>query len=242
MTTIEGWEIERHETLVRRARTRGGYLHGPDGIRVKIRKQEFPYDIGILGNIKQGMGGSFLSWLWPFTATPSNEYGLEFETNGFEGTACLKRSHNANGLSIDPSSLWPPPDPDRMPRSSNQPPFEQPFVYDENVSTDQSSVNAFRRRQQEDLKRYYQRVTTLIPRRPLHELHSNATYRDDSVSSQSAKSDNSGCDGEGWRDSEGDRLGDFGVDEDAEFYDEDDIPLAELLRRRHDRINYDHGN
>ena len=90
VTTIEGWEIERHETLVRRARTRGGYLHGPDGIKVKIVKQEFPYDIGILRNLRQGMGGSILNWLWPFTATPSNESGLEFETNGFEGTACLK--------------------------------------------------------------------------------------------------------------------------------------------------------
>ena len=37
---------------------------------------------------------------------------------------------------------------------------------------------------------------------------------------------------ESWRNSEGERLKDFGVDEDAEFYDEDDIPLAELLRRR----------
>ena len=129
-----------------------------------------------------------------------------------------------------------------MPRSSNQPPFEQPFVYDEDLSTIQSSVNAFRRRQQEDLKRYDQRVTTSIPRRPLHELHSDAGYRTDSVPFQSAKSDNLGSDGEGWRDSEGDRLGDFGVDEDAEFHDEDDMPLAALLRKRHDRINNDYGD
>ena len=58
-------------------------------MRVRIRKQEFPYDIGIVPNIRQGMGGSVVSWLWPFTATPSNESGLDFETNGFEGTACL---------------------------------------------------------------------------------------------------------------------------------------------------------
>lgn len=87
VTTIEGWEIERHETLVRRARVRGGHLDGPGGVRVKIRKQEFPYDIGIIPNIRQGMGGPVVSWLWPFTATPSNESGLDFETNGFEGTA-----------------------------------------------------------------------------------------------------------------------------------------------------------
>jgi palmitoyltransferase len=37
---------------------------------------------------------------------------------------------------------------------------------------------------------------------------------------------------EGWRNSEGERLKDFGVDEDAEFYDEDDVPLGELIRRK----------
>lgn len=58
ITTIESWEIERHETLVRRARVLGGYLDGPGGVRVRIKKQEFPYDIGIFANIKQGMGGS----------------------------------------------------------------------------------------------------------------------------------------------------------------------------------------
>lgn len=85
-TTIEGWEIERHETLLRRARVSGGYLDGPDGMKVKITRQEFPYDIGILRNIRQGMGGSAFFWLWPLAATPSNESGLDFETNGFEGT------------------------------------------------------------------------------------------------------------------------------------------------------------
>lgn len=58
ITTIESWEIERHETLVRRARVLGGYLDGPGGVRVRIKKQEFPYDIGIFANIRQGMGGS----------------------------------------------------------------------------------------------------------------------------------------------------------------------------------------
>ena len=37
---------------------------------------------------------------------------------------------------------------------------------------------------------------------------------------------------EEWRDSEGDRLDDFGVDEQVEFYDEDDVPLAVLLQQR----------
>ena len=57
-TTIESWEIERHNTLLRRARHFGGYLEAPGGARIRIRKQEFPYDIGIWQNIKAGMGGS----------------------------------------------------------------------------------------------------------------------------------------------------------------------------------------
>jgi len=57
-TTIEGWEIERHETLLRRSKVLGGYLTGPDGQRMRILRQEFPYDIGIWANFKQGMGTS----------------------------------------------------------------------------------------------------------------------------------------------------------------------------------------
>lgn len=84
-TTIEGWEIDRHDTLVRRARSHGGYLDGPDGTKISIQRQEFPYDIGIYANVRQAMGTGFWAWLWPFAATPGNEMGLEFETNGFEG-------------------------------------------------------------------------------------------------------------------------------------------------------------
>lgn len=85
VTTIEGWEIERHETLLRRARVLGGYLDGPNGINVKIDRQEFPYDIGILKNVSQAMGGNVLFWLWPFAGSLLNGAGLQFEINGFEG-------------------------------------------------------------------------------------------------------------------------------------------------------------
>lgn len=57
-TTIETWEIERHNTLLRRAKHFGGYLEAPGGLKVRIKRQEFPYDIGIWDNIKAGMGGS----------------------------------------------------------------------------------------------------------------------------------------------------------------------------------------
>ena len=85
VTTIESWEIERHETLVRRAKSRGGYLEGPNGTRIRIQKQEFPYDIGIWRNICQGMRGNVVHWFWPFVSAPTNESGLSFETNGLEG-------------------------------------------------------------------------------------------------------------------------------------------------------------
>ena len=86
VTTIEGWEIERHEALVHRARKLGGYINGPDGMKIWLQKQEFPYDIGIYQNIVQGMGSNPLIWLWPFASTPENESGLSFETNGLEGS------------------------------------------------------------------------------------------------------------------------------------------------------------
>lgn len=37
---------------------------------------------------------------------------------------------------------------------------------------------------------------------------------------------------EGWQNAEGERLNDYGVDEDVEFYDEDDIPLAALIKQK----------
>ena len=106
-----------------------------------------------------------------------------------------------------------------MPRPNNRLPSGQPFIYSEDLSTNESSVNTFRKRQQADLKRYDQGPTILDQPQTLHEEYSRKG-------------------GEDWRDSEGDRLDDFGVDEDAEYYEEDDIPLTELLRRRHVRQSY----
>ena len=132
----------------------------------------------------------------------------------------------------DPSTLWPPPDPDRMPRSNKRPPSEKPFVYNEDLPMIQNSVDEFRRRQQEDLKRYDGGATPSVPRRPFHERYRNQAHADKSLNFQPVESNHFRSGEEGWQDSEGDRLDDFGVDEDAEFYDLDDIPLADLIRRR----------
>lgn len=69
-TTIEGWEVDRHHALLRRARVQGGYVYGPGGVEVYITRQEFPYDIGIWQNCKQGMGGS-----GNVSFTPSSQIG-----------------------------------------------------------------------------------------------------------------------------------------------------------------------
>lgn len=86
--TIEGWEIERHHTLLRRAHVLGGFLDGPDGVKVRIEHQEFPWDVGIWSNICQGMGSNNpLSWFWPLAQSPSAESGLSFEHNEIDGIA-----------------------------------------------------------------------------------------------------------------------------------------------------------
>lgn len=215
VTTIESWEIERHEQLLRRARVLGGYLDGPDGIRIKIVRQEFPYDVGIWSNIAQGMGShNPLAWFWPFSTTPKTD-GLSFEDNGFE----------------DPGVSWPPPDPDRMPRAnrfSNV--IEDPFLVPNQESSQAEEILAFKKRQQADFESRADHYG-VKRRRPFHERFEQGTvYPADNISQAKRNDESSGE--EGWQDTGGNRLKDFGVDEDVEFYDEDNIPIAELLRRR----------
>ncbi|EGD89304.1 hypothetical protein H112_02924 [Trichophyton rubrum D6] len=216
-TTIEGWEIERHKTLCRRARTLGGYLEGPDGVKVWIKRQEFPYDIGVWNNIRDGMGGSnnIFSWFWPFSRTPDRRTGLEFEVNGFE----------------DESLTWPPPDPDRMSRNTPQR-QDRTTLLGDGQNFDYDEIEAFHKRQEADYLR--QRAVSEVRRRkPFHKRYikkGDDGYLSNISNSEDEESSNSGE--EGWRNSEGERLKDFGVDEKVEFYDEDDIPLAELIQRK----------
>lgn len=237
VTTIETWEIERHDTLVHRAKYLGGYLAGPDGARVRIRRVEFPYDIGVWPNLVQAFGtANPLAWFWPFAATPPARRGLNFEVNGFE----------------DASVAWPPPDPDRMPRIRRTFNPEEAFTHrgDELSAKNGINIEAFRKRQEEDLKRWQSSSQngagdgTLQRRRPFHErfdssgtlVPSDVESEDDSEEEGSDVdfgNDRAEADGEeAWRNSEGETLKDFGVDQDAEFYDEDDVPLGELIRRR----------
>jgi palmitoyltransferase len=158
------------------------------------------------------MGSSFpLTWLNPLASTPSLESGLGFETNGFE----------------DEDKVWPPPDPDRSYKRHAQAKNEGAFVFEKDGGSNQDMVDAFRKRQEADEVRR---------RRPFVERVAESEGHEDESSGEEDEKVKYG-DGEGeegWRNSEGERLQDFGVDEDVEFYDEqeDEIPLAELVARR----------
>jgi palmitoyltransferase len=199
-TMIESWEIERHDALVERSRKTGGYVYANGGQRMRIVRQEFPYDIGIWKNLCQGMGTSnVLLWFLPFGGAPSIASAANYEVNGFE----------------DESKIWPPPDPDKMPRAERA-------LNDDMVEMEYETVEeekeAFRRRQEKDYERWGR----------------STAEGDGNVESDEYESEyEEGIDGEeGWTNSDGDRLRDYGVDEEAEVLADDEIPLGELLRRR----------
>lgn len=221
-TTIEGWEIERHESLVRRSKKNGGYLEGPNGVQLRVTKQEFPYDIGIFRNFQQALGRNPLLWLWPCALTPKNASGLAFETNGFEGGhlhAKLFCDNHSLIYEVDPNSCWPPPDPDKIPRQRGTP-YTKSFIFDGNSVSNQDYVEAFRKRQSQDLGRLNNK------RHGAHRPSNNPVDRPSFNSDRDQKQKVL------WKNSEGESLHDFGVDEEAERCDEDNLTLSELLRWR----------
>lgn len=70
------------------------------------------------------------------------------------------------------------------------------------------------------------RMKGIHRRRQFHERYADD---DDDVFKPDSKGE------ESWRNAEGEGLGDFGVDEDVEFYDEDNVPLIELIGQKTSR-------
>ncbi|KAI9854781.1 MAG: Palmitoyltransferase [Vezdaea acicularis] len=210
-TTIENWEIERHATLARRARFNNGFVDGPNGMRVRLKRYEFPYDIGIYKNIAEGIGSrNPLIWLWPFASTVSVKSGYDFEVNGFE----------------DSDFAWPPPDPDRMSRKPMNGDVRDPFTHGEEGEGAESWVQAVRKRQMDDQKRFGGAEED--------NYESESDMADDEVKSDHRPGQVEHIGGEEvlvWRNDDGERLADFGIDEEAEWREED-VPLGELIRRR----------
>lgn len=130
-------------------------------------------------------------------------------------------------MRTDSSTSWPPPDPDRMHRKKLdyvQPPSLEVSSHD--------YAQAFRERQRLDFARLRPTPALSASQRVNQEVSQtnvgpSSLAREDTQNVSDAEGD-----ALAWRDSEGERLEDFGVDEELDLYDEDDVPLAELIRRR----------
>ncbi|KAK4164237.1 Palmitoyltransferase PFA4 [Cladorrhinum sp. PSN259] len=238
-TMIEEWEIERHEAVLSRLDAHSDPDSSSDfwtpendpSIRVSLSQIEFPYDLGFFSNMAQAMGSSNpILWFLPiFGSAPkiSNDKtqkgtGWEYEENGFN----------------DLPGLWPPPDPEKNRRAQRggwpaaQMQEEEAFVYGEDIKA------AFARRQEEDMIRRQRAAAAASA------IHGSTK------SGIIAELEEEGEEEEGqegyewvgkprgdWKNSDGDRLWDYGVDEEAEEEvvgggGDDDVPLAELIRRR----------
>ncbi|KAF4974727.1 hypothetical protein FZEAL_8397 [Fusarium zealandicum] len=213
-TMIEGWELERHEALVEKGPRDWWDVVGPDGEEVRFERLEFPYDIGFFSNMAQAMGTrNILWWFSPLAGNPTiakhdGGPGWTWEENGFNRIP----------------GLWPPMDPEKMRRAGRG---WKPANRDYAEELRQASLNPeefkaeFRKRQAEDEWRKRQLIAEL------EEVDDFDMYDDDEYDREFDRE-------MGWTNSDGDRLADYGVDEEepgADFEDED-LPLAELMRRR----------
>jgi palmitoyltransferase len=162
--------------------------------------------------------GNVLAWFWPFAATPPISTGLKFETNGFDDLT------------------WPPPDPDRwqrkVPKGVER--VEDAFTYRDVGLNSEDTIAAFKKRQEEDIVRRRKPFVQRVEARVVQQDR-GGEEQDDWEGSDAPENTPGGSQSgeEGWRNSEGERLKDFGLDEEAEFYDEeDDLPLSEIIARK----------
>ncbi len=109
------------------------------------------------------------------------------------------------------------------------------FSHGQDQLSSRDLLDAFYQRQQVDLRRFGRETTPIIRRIPFHDRQDSITGEGENQSQQLPWADGISNGEEAWRDREGDRLDDFGVDESVEFYDEDDLPLATLLRKQRNR-------
>lgn len=219
-TMIEGWEVDRHEAIIERGGRDWWDVVGPDGEPIQFEKLEFPYDIGFFANMTQAMGTSnVLLWFFPLSGNPpvskdGKGSGWEWEENGFNRI----------------EGLWPPPDPDKIRRAARGWPGARRNFEEEvrRVSlSPEEEKEAFRQRQEKDARR---------KRMLMAELEEVDNYDEISENDLDDDYERSFDGGTGWTNSDGDRLRDYGVDEEAEAvpdaFQDDEVPLAELMRRR----------
>ncbi|KAL2271028.1 hypothetical protein VTJ83DRAFT_399 [Remersonia thermophila] len=268
-TMIEAWEMERHEAAAARAESAGydGNRHDDDNnnnnngdddgpfwaddaavLRARLARVEFPYDIGFFANMAQAMGTrNPLRWFLPVfgghpvvdNARPGVGAGWRWDENGFN----------------DLPGMWPPPDPEKMRREALQQRRQQRqslngrdggaggegeggFLVDYDAyRTPEELKAAFAKRQHEDWQRR-QRLREMV--RTQHGGGGIAAELEEMDAREAGRRRAP------WTNSDGDRLWDYGVDEDVEEDrpaspppvrgsdpdDDDEIPLGELIRRR----------
>ncbi|KAK0747823.1 DHHC palmitoyltransferase-domain-containing protein [Apiosordaria backusii] len=243
-TLIEMWELDRHNSLLSKISSSASNndYWTDDFDPAALSRIEFPYDLGFFKNMSQAMGTSNpLRWFLPvggggpkLADQKRGGLGWEYEENGFN----------------DWEGMWPPPDVEKERRAKQggwaykqqqdeQERRESDYYYGGNGFGGGEDIKAaFERRQQEDFARR-QRLQQLGTQSGIiGELEEDEDEREWVGKKQQPP--------EGWRNSEGDRLWDYGVDEDededdyvtreevigGEGEDDDDVPLAELIRRR----------
>lgn len=247
-TMIEDWEVERHEAVLARmdaGEDRDFWGDDDAALRHSLERIEYPYDLGVFANMAQAMGTrNVLRWFLPVlgggpvidNATPGKGVGWEWEENGFN----------------DLPGLWPPPDPEKVrqarrgawPGAAVQQQQQREDGYDA-YQTPEEVKAAFLRRQEEDFLRRQRAHAQQAQQRSgiiaeLEELDEGEEDDDD-------EDDDGRVLKPLWTNSDGDRLWDYGVDEDVEEEiiparaDDEDVPLAELIRRRKVLTREDEG-
>lgn len=106
------------------------------------------------------------------------------------------------------------------------------FAHGQDQLSVREQIEAFRQRQVADLRRFQKDATPIVRRIPFYDRYESTPQQEENPSQQLDSTDGVISGEEGWRDPEGDRLDDFGVDDFVEFYDEDNLPLATLLQQQ----------
>lgn len=211
-TTIETWEHSRHAAAVRRG---------------NVATQVFPYDVGIWENLVAAFGYQFFLPLWFNPLARSPTVGARKPVPGVRGGLVAGLEWEVNGFE-NPDLVWPPKDPEKMQ-------LERSGIVSILQDPGEMDVGAFRRRQAQDLKRWergpVRAPPTRIPNYGIMSVESIAPM-EDSILVRDGDGDGDGDDDDdGWRNEDGERLADYGVDEEVEDEDED-VPLAILVRRK----------
>ncbi|PHH92469.1 hypothetical protein CDD83_7217 [Cordyceps sp. RAO-2017] len=224
-TMIEGWELDRHEAAVERGGRDWWDITLPDGDKIRFERVEFPYDIGFFSNMAQAMGtANVLLWLFPLAGNPT--IGKDGQGAGW--------TWRENGFNRK-EGMWPPPDPAKIRQAARAWPAAQNDV--DELLTDaglspEARKRAFKQRQEEDARRRKSLLAEL-------EEVDDYEFVDDMDDCDDTRSHGSHDGTSDWMNSDGERLRDYGVDEEAEATDtdtlhpnDDDVPIGEILRRR----------